>query len=115
MKRMMMTMAMAVMMITSVSAKNMNRGHYCGKQPVCTCCKHHDCRHDDCQHKPAPAFSGNRANKAMTPPAPNSQRPGEVGRPQNAPQSQTLNKGMAEPNRGHAASSSQRSFGNMKR
>ncbi len=107
MKRMMMTMAMVVMMVSSVSAKNMSSRPNCGKQPVCTCCKHRDCRQDKCQSKPAPVFGGNRANKPMAVPAPNDQRPVEVGRPQTAPQS----KGTV----GHVINSSHRSFGNLKR
>lgn len=106
MKRMMMTMAMVVMMVSSVSAKNMSNRHVCGKQPVCICCKHRDCRHDKCQPKPAP-FGVNRANKAVPAPAPNAQMPVEMGRPQNAPQSPAFGKGTTN--------TSQRSFGNMKR
>ena len=103
---MMMTMAMVVMMVSSVSAKNMSDRPHCGKQPVCTCCKHRDCRHDKCQPKPAP-FCGNRADKPVPAPAPNAQRPVEVGRPQTAPQSPAFGKGTTN--------TSQRSFGNMKR
>ena len=127
MKRMMMTMAMVVMMISSVSAKNMSNRPTFGKQPTCTCCKHGDKRgdkHGDCkqdkrQSKPAPAFGGNRGafgsnreNKPVTLPAPKGQRPVEIGRPQNAPQSPSVDKGTNKPNRGRATNSSNRSFGN---
>ena len=101
-----MTMAMVVMMVSSVSAKNMSNRHVCGKQPVCTCCKHGDCKQDKCQPKSA-SFGGNRANKPMAVSASGGQRTVEVGRPQNAPQSPTVGKGIAN--------TSQRSFGNMKR
>ncbi len=88
---MMMIMAMVVMMVSSVSARNMSNRPNCGKQPVCTCCKHRDCRHDKCQPKPASVFEGK------------------------APQSPTFDKVTTEPNRRHANKSSQGSFGNMKR
>ena len=64
MKRMMMTMAMVVMMISSVSAKNMsNRPNY-GKQPTCTCCKHGDCKQDKCQPKQNSAFGKKNTKKS---------------------------------------------------
>lgn len=113
MKRMMMTMVMVMMMISSVSAKNMVNRPNCGKQPTCTCCKHGDYKHGKCQ--PAPAFGGNRGNKPVTLPAPKGQRPVEVGRPQNTQKSPSFGKRTTKSSGVHNTNSSNRSFGNMKR
>ena len=113
MKRMMMTMVMVMMMISSVSAKNMSNKPNCGKQPTCTCCKHGDCKPDKCQ--PTPTFGGNRGNKPVTLPAPKGQKTVEVGRPRNTPNSPSLGKETTKPSGVHNTNSSNKSFGNMKR
>lgn len=103
------------MMISSVSAKNMSNKPNCGKQPACSCCKHGDCKHAKCQPKPVPAFGGDRGNKPLTLPAPCGQRPVEVGRPQNTPNSPSFGKRTTKSSGVHNTNSSNRSFGNMKR
>jgi len=123
MKRMVMTMAMVVMMISSVSAKNMSNRPNFGKQPTCTCCKHGDCRYGDCkqdkcQPKQNPAFGGDRGNKPVTLPAPSGQRPVEIGRQHNANSSAFGKKNTKKSNKTNNTNifkSSNKSFGNMKR
>ena len=60
------------------------------------------------------SFSGNRANKPVTFPAPANQRPVEAGSP-HQPNYTAYNKNHGKPNRTGSTNTSNRSFGSMRR